>query len=115
MIPPIPLNSKRFALRLAPVFNVSASGLCLGVASSRSLTTVSVNVILQQLSETGCNAGQMRQPKDYDKAVSFPTDLHDLVVRRGQTPGFQTDAGDRHYENLRAGMRGLFTELGVAA
>jgi hypothetical protein len=55
------------------------------------------------------------EPKDYDKAVSFPTDLHDLVVRRGQTLGFQRDAGDRHYENLRAGMRGLFTELGVAA
>ena len=34
---------------------------------------------------------QMRQPKDYDKAVSLLTDLHDLAVRRGQTVGFQTE------------------------
>ena len=34
---------------------------------------------------------QMRQPKDYDKAVSLLTDLHDLAVRRGQTLGFQTE------------------------
>jgi len=33
----------------------------------------------------------MRQPKDYDKAVSLLTDLHDLAVRRGQTVGFQTE------------------------
>ena len=33
---------------------------------------------------------QTRQPKDYDKAVSLLTDLHDLAVRRGQTAGFQT-------------------------
>ena len=32
---------------------------------------------------------QMRQPKDYDRAVSLLTDLHDLAVRRGQTAGFQ--------------------------
>ncbi|MGA7322087.1 MAG: hypothetical protein WBW98_16385, partial [Candidatus Sulfotelmatobacter sp.] len=34
---------------------------------------------------------QMRQPKDYDKAVSLLTDLHDLAVRRGQTLGCQTE------------------------
>ena len=34
---------------------------------------------------------QLRQPKDYDKAVSLLTDLHDLAVRRGQTLGFQTE------------------------
>jgi len=34
---------------------------------------------------------QMRQPKDYDKAVSLLTDLHVLAVRRGQTVGFQTE------------------------
>ena len=34
---------------------------------------------------------QMRQPKNYDKAVSLLTDLHDLAVRRGQTVGFQTE------------------------
>ena len=33
---------------------------------------------------------QTRQPKDYDRAVSLLTDLHDLSVRRGQTAGFQT-------------------------
>ncbi len=33
---------------------------------------------------------QTRQPKDYDKAVSLLSDLHDLAVRRGQTAGFQT-------------------------
>jgi hypothetical protein len=33
---------------------------------------------------------QMRQPKDYDKAVSLLTDLHDLAVCRGQTEAFQT-------------------------
>jgi hypothetical protein len=33
---------------------------------------------------------QTRQPKDYDRAVSLLTDLHDLAVRRGQTAGFQT-------------------------
>jgi hypothetical protein len=33
---------------------------------------------------------QTRQPKDYDRAVSLLTDLHDLAVRRGQTGGFQT-------------------------
>jgi hypothetical protein len=33
---------------------------------------------------------QTRQPKDYDKAVSLLTDLHDLAVRRSQTAGFQT-------------------------
>ena len=34
---------------------------------------------------------QTRQPKDYDRAVSLLTDLHDLAVRRGQTAGFQTE------------------------
>jgi hypothetical protein len=34
---------------------------------------------------------QTRQPKDYDKAVSLLSDLHDLAVRRGQTAGFQTE------------------------
>jgi hypothetical protein len=33
---------------------------------------------------------QTRQPKDYDRAVSLLTDLHDLAVCRGQTAGFQT-------------------------
>ncbi len=33
---------------------------------------------------------QTRQPKDYDRAVSLLTDLHDHAVRRGQTAGFQT-------------------------
>jgi uncharacterized Zn finger protein len=33
---------------------------------------------------------QTRQPKDYDKAVSLLTELHDLAVRGGQTAGFQT-------------------------
>jgi hypothetical protein len=33
---------------------------------------------------------QTRQPKDYERAVSLLTDLHDLAVRRGQTAGFQT-------------------------
>jgi hypothetical protein len=33
----------------------------------------------------------MRQPKDYDKAVSFLAHLQHLVVRRGQTLGFQTE------------------------
>jgi len=33
---------------------------------------------------------QTRQPKEYDKAISLLTDLHDLAVRRGQTAGFQT-------------------------
>jgi hypothetical protein len=33
---------------------------------------------------------QMRQPKDYDKAVILLTDMHDFAVRRGQTPRFQT-------------------------
>jgi hypothetical protein len=33
---------------------------------------------------------QTRQPKDYGRAVSLLTDLHDLAVRRGQTAGFQT-------------------------
>jgi uncharacterized Zn finger protein len=33
---------------------------------------------------------QTRQPRDYDKAVSLLSDLHDLAVRRGQTAGFQT-------------------------
>jgi hypothetical protein len=32
---------------------------------------------------------QTRQPKDYDRAVSLLTDLHDLAVCRGQTAGFQ--------------------------
>jgi hypothetical protein len=32
-----------------------------------------------------------RQPKDYDRAVSLLTDLHDLAVRRGHTVGFQTE------------------------
>ena len=30
---------------------------------------------------------QMRQPKDYDKAVSLLADLHDLAVRRSQSDG----------------------------
>jgi hypothetical protein len=34
---------------------------------------------------------QTRQPKDYDRAVSLLTDLHDLAVRGGQTVGFQTE------------------------
>jgi aminoglycoside N3'-acetyltransferase len=34
---------------------------------------------------------QMRQPKDYDKAVSLLTDLHDLAVRRCQMVGFHTE------------------------
>ena len=33
---------------------------------------------------------QMRQPKDYDKAVVLLTDMHDFAVRRGQTARFQT-------------------------
>ena len=33
---------------------------------------------------------QTRQTKDYDRAVSLLTDLHDLAVCRGQTAGFQT-------------------------
>ena len=33
---------------------------------------------------------QTRQPKDYDRAVSLLTDLHDLAVWRGQTAEFQT-------------------------
>jgi hypothetical protein len=33
---------------------------------------------------------QTRQPKDYDRAVSLLTDLHDHAVRGGQTAGFQT-------------------------
>jgi len=33
---------------------------------------------------------QTRQPKDYEKAVSLLTDLHDHAVRGGQTAGFQT-------------------------
>ena len=33
---------------------------------------------------------QTRQPKDYDRAVSLLTDLHDLSVRRSQTAGFLT-------------------------
>jgi hypothetical protein len=33
---------------------------------------------------------QTRKPKDYDRAVSLLTDLHDLAVCRGQTAGFQT-------------------------
>ncbi len=33
---------------------------------------------------------QTRRPKDYDKAISLLTDLHDVAVRRGQTEGFQT-------------------------
>lgn len=33
---------------------------------------------------------QTRQPKDYERAVSLLTDLHDLAVRRGQTAGSQT-------------------------
>ena len=33
---------------------------------------------------------QTRQPKDYDRAVSLLTDLHELAVCRGQTAGFQT-------------------------
>jgi len=33
---------------------------------------------------------QMRQPKDYDKAVILLTDMHDFAVRRGQTARFQT-------------------------
>jgi hypothetical protein len=33
---------------------------------------------------------QMRQPKDYDKAVILLTDMHDLAVRRGQTARFET-------------------------
>jgi hypothetical protein len=33
---------------------------------------------------------QTRQSKDYDRAVSLLTDLHDLAVSRGQTTGFQT-------------------------
>jgi hypothetical protein len=32
---------------------------------------------------------QTRQPKDYGRAVSLLTDLHDLAVCRGQTAGFQ--------------------------
>ena len=32
---------------------------------------------------------QTRQPKDYDRAVSLLTDLHDLAVWRGQTAEFQ--------------------------
>jgi hypothetical protein len=31
-----------------------------------------------------------RQPKDYDRAVSLLTDLHDHAVRGGQTAGFHT-------------------------
>ena len=34
---------------------------------------------------------------------------------RARLPTVQSDASDQHYENLRAGGRGLFTELGVAA
>jgi hypothetical protein len=34
---------------------------------------------------------------------------------RARLQTVQSDAGDQHYENLRAGTRGLFTELGVAA
>ncbi|MGH9510826.1 MAG: hypothetical protein ACRD2U_01685 [Terriglobales bacterium] len=34
---------------------------------------------------------QTRQPRDYDKAVSLLTDLHDLAVRRSETVGFQTE------------------------
>jgi hypothetical protein len=33
---------------------------------------------------------QMRQPKDYDKAVVLLTDMYDFAVRRGQTARFQT-------------------------
>ncbi len=33
---------------------------------------------------------QTRQPKDYDRAVSLLTDLHDHAVRGGQTAGFHT-------------------------
>jgi hypothetical protein len=33
---------------------------------------------------------QTRQPKDYDRAISLLTDLHDLAVSRGRTAGFQT-------------------------
>jgi hypothetical protein len=33
---------------------------------------------------------QTRQPKDYDRAVSLLTDLHELAVCRGQTARFQT-------------------------
>jgi hypothetical protein len=34
---------------------------------------------------------------------------------RARLQTVQSDAGDQHYENFRAGTRGLFTELGVAA
>jgi hypothetical protein len=34
---------------------------------------------------------------------------------RARLQTVQSDAGDQHYENLRAGTRGLFTELAVAA
>ena len=34
---------------------------------------------------------------------------------RARLQTVQSDAGDQHYENLRAGTRGLFTELGLAA
>ena len=34
---------------------------------------------------------------------------------RARLQTVQSDAGDQHYENLCARMRGLFTELGVAA
>jgi hypothetical protein len=34
---------------------------------------------------------------------------------RARLQTVQSDAGDQHYENLRAGTRGLFTGQGVAA
>jgi hypothetical protein len=86
MIPPIPLHSKRFSLRLAPVFNVSTcrqAAVCLGVASSRSVTAVSVNchpATCNSYRKQVATHRQMRQPKDYDKAVSFLTDLHDRMI-----------------------------------
>ena len=46
--------------------------------------------------------------------TSNPTLARRQHSPRARLQTVKSDAGDQHYENLRVGMRGLFTELGVA-